>query len=645
MLSLRSIFVKNAWTRNDFSCMEKCMEKEKKILAAISLAAAILIAAVLYFQPAFFREWIIQIESDSYDRELKRHFRPLPPHPSIAIVAIDDKSIAAFGRWPWDRFKIAELTAKLHELGASTLAFDIVFSEAQSNPAAELLPKVDNPALIEELKRLEPSFDADAALAAQLQNGTNILGFALASDGSSTGLLPAPLFTLQKGENSPIYEMKGSIGNLALLQKSAGKAGFLNAMVDADGILRFSPLLLREAGKVYPSLALEAAGTFLSLPLTGILSTQSGDRQILEGIQMGSLEIPTDPWGRILIPFRGPPYSFPYLSALDVLEGKISREEVQGKLLFLGLTATASTDFLATAISPVYPGVEVQASIASGIIDGYLPRKPNWGRGAAVGLVLAIGVFAALAFPFLSRLAAFAISIGILLAMEGINYWLWTRHALVLSFFFPIPTLAIIFLLDFVSMLLSDREQKQEIRRIFGSAASASNLKQMTERKSELLLTGETKEITLLCVRLKTLPSSAASLQSYFALLRETVFEERGILAQTFQDEALALWGAPLPEARQAFLAVKAALALQSRSRDPLCIGIDCGSALVGDFGGYTAFGDPAKKARLLKDHSGIRVTEAVYKKTQAEIAYRPPVSHPELGLIYEPFALKTEIL
>lgn len=645
MLSLQPIFVKNPLDKKRFLGHSELMEKEKKILAAISLAAAFLIAGVLYFQPAFFREWIIQIESDSYDRELKRHFRPVPPHPSIAIVAIDDKSIAKFGRWPWDRFRIAELTAKLHELGASTLAFDIVFSEAQSNPAAEIIPKVDNPALIEELKKLEPSFDADAALAAQLQKGTNILGFALASDGSSTGLLPAPLFTLQKGENSPIYEMNGSIGNLAQFQNTAGKAGFLNAMVDADGILRFSPLLLREGKKVYPSLALEAAGTFLSLPVTGILSTQSADRQILKGIQLGPMEIPTDSWGRILIPFRGPPYSFPYLSALDVLEGKVPREEVEGKLLFIGLTATASTDFLATAISPVYPGVEVQASIASGIIDGYLPMKPNWGRGAAVGLVLAIGVFAALVFPFISRLAAFAISIGILLAMEGINYWLWTRHALVLSFFFPIPTLAIIFLLDFVSMLLSDREQKQEIRRIFGSAASPSNLKRMTERKSELHLTGETKEITVLCARLKTIPSAAESLQNYFALLREIVFEDRGILAQSLQDEALALWGAPLPDSRQAYLAVKAGLDLQSRTKEPLCIGIDCGSALVGDFGGYTAFGDPAKKARLLKDHSGIRVTEAVYKKTQSEIAYRPPVSHPELGLIYEPFALKTEIL
>ncbi len=622
------------------------MEKEKKILAAISLAAAVLIAAVLYFQPAFFSRWIIQIESDSYDRELKRHFRPLPPHPSIAIVAIDDKSIAAFGRWPWDRFKIAELASKLQALGASAIAFDMVFSEAQPNPAAEVLAKADNTALIEELKRLEPAFDADAALADQLQKGTNLLGFALASDGSQSGLLPNPLFTLKQGESSPIYEMKGFIGNLPAFQKSAGKAGFLNAMVDADGILRFSPLLLREGENVYASLALEAAKTFLSLPIAGILSTESGGRQILKGIQMGPMEIPTDSWGRILIPFRGPPNSFPYLSALDVLEGKAPREAVEGKLLFIGLTATASTDLLATAISPVFPGVEVQASIASGIIDGYLPRKPNWGRGAAVGLVLAIGVFAALVFPFISRLAAFAISIAILLAMEGINYWLWTRHALVLSFFFPIPTLAVIFLLDFVSMLLSDREQKQEIRRIFGSSASASSLKQFTQRKNELFLTGDTKEISILCARLKNTPSSPEALQTYFTSLREAVFEDRGILAQTFQDEALALWGAPLPDSRQAYLAVKASLDLQARLTEPVCIGIDCGSALVGDFGGYTAFGGPAKNVRLLKEAagSGIRVTEAVYRKTQSEIAYRPPVPHPELGLIYEPFALKTEI-
>lgn len=437
--------------------------REKHLTIVISLLIVFSIAAVMYFQPFFFKEWIIKIENTTYDGEVRHYHRPLSPHPSIVIVDIDDKSISAEGRWPWDRVKIAKLAKELHRLGASVIAFDAVFSEPQENPVDAVIKEVNDPALVQELEQIKPSFDADAVLAEALKQGEFCLGFALASNGKESGRLPPPLISLteKEADETLIIPMNGYIGNQPILQEAAKSGGFINTTIDADGILRFSPLLQRVRGDVYPSLALEATKRFLSLPFSAILTTQSGKHRVISAIQLGDIAIPTDPWGRMLIPFRGAPYTFPYLSAVDVLKKTVSEEAVRGKLVFVGTSATASWDLLATAISPVFPGVEVQASIASGIIDGYMPYKPNWGRGVAIAMLLMIGILATFLFPRMGHIGGFLFCMGVIGILKVFNYWLWTHYAFVLSFFLPMPTIGTLFALDLISVYLAKKWKKK----------------------------------------------------------------------------------------------------------------------------------------------------------------------------------------
>src|SRR3954462_803642 len=46
----------------------------------------------------------------------------------IVVVDIDEASIKALGQWPWPRSDIARLIDRLRELGAASIAFDVVFS-------------------------------------------------------------------------------------------------------------------------------------------------------------------------------------------------------------------------------------------------------------------------------------------------------------------------------------------------------------------------------------------------------------------------------------------------------------------------------------------------------------------------------------
>lgn len=598
--------------------------KEKRNLILISLGIVFFIAGILYFQPPFFRSWIIQLESDTYDRQLRRFHRPLSDNPSVAIVAIDDRSIAEVGRWPWNRENLAKIALELKRLGASVIAFDMVFSEPQPNPVLEVMAK--NPNL--NLEALVAEFDADSKFAGALKSSPSILGFLLTLKGKEVNSLPSPLAS----SDLPIPNMNGYIGNLPIF---ANQGGFLNATVDSDGILRFSPLLLRHQTNVYPSLGLAAAKEFLKTPFTGIASVDD----IIESIGLGDRTIHTDPWGRILIPFRGRPFSFPHLSAIDVLQGKIDPKFVRDKLIFVGLTATAASDLLTTAISPAFPGVEVQATIASGIIDNYLPHKPIWGRGLAVLLVLFLGAIAAFTFPFIRHITAFVASLIILGLLEAVNYWAWSQHGLVLSFFFPLPTLAILFILELITAIVSDMGHKKELKRIFGQTVSANTLDQILSKKGHFTVAGETKEITILFSENREFSKIAPTLSapqlkeylgSYLTILSEIVFKEKGVLERTVRDQLSAFWGAPFREPNHAALAVKAALAMKNQ---PIGIGIDSGLAQVGDMGSkfthsYTAIGEPVDLAHHLKKLTAaysvpILVSENTKKLTENEFQYR----------------------
>src|SRR5262249_44923713 len=63
-------------------------------------------------------------------------FPTIGPHPQIAVVMIDDRSLAGVGRWPWDRTEPARRIDALKRDGASRIGYDVTFSEASPSDGA-----------------------------------------------------------------------------------------------------------------------------------------------------------------------------------------------------------------------------------------------------------------------------------------------------------------------------------------------------------------------------------------------------------------------------------------------------------------------------------------------------------------------------
>ena len=72
--------------------------------------------------------------------DLRFHLRGAKsPGSPVVLVVIDDRSIAELGRWPWSRQRFAEIVQRLHAAGAKVIAFDLLFTEAETTVERALL--------------------------------------------------------------------------------------------------------------------------------------------------------------------------------------------------------------------------------------------------------------------------------------------------------------------------------------------------------------------------------------------------------------------------------------------------------------------------------------------------------------------------
>jgi CHASE2 domain-containing sensor protein len=88
------------------------------------VGAVIVTATLAVFPPAIFH----RLDNASYDI-LSRSARTRPPSGRVVIVDVDERSLSTIGQWPWRRDLIGDFIERLREMGATTIALDMVFAE------------------------------------------------------------------------------------------------------------------------------------------------------------------------------------------------------------------------------------------------------------------------------------------------------------------------------------------------------------------------------------------------------------------------------------------------------------------------------------------------------------------------------------
>jgi adenylate cyclase len=574
-----------------------------------------------------------------------------PPGPEVALVTVDDRSVAALGRWPPPRDALADAVDRLAAAGARTVVLNLLLSEpAPTLPAvarealAAALPGLaaaGRPGLADEVEALLGRELADTRLGAAIARaGRVVLPYAFAFDERAANIAGVPPWVAAgaypahaarpgaaDAAAQAVGEPRGVLTMAPGLASVGAGSGHVNLPVDEDGLLRADLPALAYRGSYYPSLAVEAARVHLGLPRARVVPWLG------ERLELGpDRALPLDARSRLLVDHRGPEGSFPATSLADLLAGRADPARFRDRLVVLGASAAATGDRFATPFSDALPGSEHVAATIDNLLRGRALRRDGRVRTldafATGGLALA-GALAAgrRSLPLsLAAAAGLAVLWGAL-AQLALARWGWWLAAVA-------PALAALLAAGVAEAVRAGREQR--LRR--GLERQRANLARyfppaVVDRLAAAGTGGQvplerTQRAAVLFVDIvgftgasEGLPPERAVelLRAFHRLVERAVFAHGGMVDKFMGDGAMACFGVPDPSPAAAADALRAARALLGAIRawgaelaaaglPPLRagVGIHVGPVLIGDIGGerqfqFTVVGDTVNVASRLE--------------------------------------------
>ncbi len=601
-----------------------------------ALTAALAGVGLYYWSPKLLERL------DLRGRDVAQELRPaIAPDPRVAIVAVDERSVRAFGRWPWSREVQARLLREAKAAGAAVLALDIVYPHPQDRRA-----------------------DRELAQALAAPPSAVVLGYFFRGTDEKSGEARAP--DPERVEVIEADRLLGGVadrsGNLIRrdrvetslpgLRAAADAGGFFNILHDDDGLIRKSPLVIGFRDGIYPSLALKSLSLLLEEPV-GLKLAAFG----VEEVMLGERVVPVDESGQLTLSFYGAGGTIPTYSALDVMERKLPPEALRDKLVFVGVTEVGISDLRATPVDAYFPGVEVHGVVASNILQGrYIVRDS---RTVLMDLAMVV-VLPFLLVYLLGRvhktLWGAAILLLFLLAVGAAFYTLFVFGGYQVGFSYPLVSLASTYLLAEGYRNLVIEKRSRFVQRAFSTYVAPSLVQVIMKDPKRLQLGGEKRVITVLFSDIRGFTTLSEKLNPeqlvtllnrYLGPMSDIVLEEQGTLDKYIGDAIMAEYNAPVDVPDHAARACRTALrmmdALAELNRDferdfglrlDIGIGLNTGEAVVGNMGtalrfDYTAIGDTVNLSSRLEGQNKtygthVIVTEVTRAAAGGEFLFRP---------------------
>jgi adenylate cyclase len=574
-----------------------------------------------------------KLEAIAYDARLLATM-PATQDPQIVIVDIDEKSLRREGHWPWPRDKLARLVDQLFDRhGARLVGFDIVFPETDTSSGGAVLEDLAHtelrraPGFAATIGKLRTELDFDERFAKAMRGRPVVLAFTYTKDVQRAGTLPAPAFTgaALGGRDIPVAEEHGYAANLEILQRAAASAGHLDPLFDSDNVVRRIPLVKRYEGGFYPALAVAIAQTVVEGKAIVPHFDSNND---LDSLDLSGLVVPVARDGTALIPYRGPPGSFRYRSATDILAGVVPADDFTGSIVLVGTTAKGLSDLRSTPLAPDYPGVEIHANLVAGMLNEELKSVPAGTPQIEALIIFVAGMLVVFAVPWRRPLLG-VLGILVVAAMViGVNLWFWRHGNAVVPLAATLTMLLVLLMWNLMTGYLREARAIRHLSDMFGEYVPPERVRQMREAGRSFSMEGESRELSVLFSDVRNFTSVSETLQprelsammnAYLTPMTEVIHEHRGTIDKYIGDAIMAFWGAPLANPRHAHDAVAAALVMRRKMRSlvqpfrargwpeiDIGIGINTGMMSIGDMGSrfrkaYTVLGDAVNLASRLE--------------------------------------------
>lgn len=547
---------------------------------------------------------------------------PAAPQDTVVVVDIDDRSLDAFGPWPWPRDVLAALMDAVAAGLPRAVGIDILLSGPDRAAPAALARRIALASGDQALAaRIEALPDPDERLAVALSAAPTALAFLM---GDTAGQAPEPVPLLVEGTPPRLSPWGASGAELPLPAFAQAVAGLGGSSLegDADGRVRRVPLLLAVGDTVLAGFAAE------------VLRIAEGEANLLIDAGRGSLTIGSRRLPLVAAadlrfrPTRPETWARRTVSAVDVIEARVPEARFAGRIVLIGGGAPALGGLRAGAASPVLPSVQIQADAVATMMAGVVPYRPAWlGAGetaAALGLAVAAATLGAFAAPVPAAIAALALA---LVWSAGAGAALLTRGLVVDPIGPGIGVVLAVIAAGTVSAV-DQRRAAALLRRRFAQHLPPSVVERIAEQPDLVKLDGERREVTALFTDLEGFTAVTERvgpvelvrlLDAYFDGVIRILVAHGGMVDKIVGDAVHALFNAPVDLPEHPRRAVEAALAIcvfsdSFRRRPDVAaagfgrtrIGIETGDVVIGDVGAgakldYTAHGTAVNTAARLE--------------------------------------------
>src|SRR3984893_17356695 len=599
----------------------------------ICLALLIGLAALRIADPAPIEELRVR----TFDTFQRIDYRVKTARP-VTIVDIDEKSLAnpKLGQWPWPRTRIADMVANLTRLGAVAIGFDIMFAEPDRlNPdvAADTFRNLDE-ATREKLRALPSN---DEVFADAMRHSRVVLG--------ETGLpevlteldktLPVTgLATLGEDPQRFMFKFPGLLRNTPVLEKAAGGRGMLTINPERDGIVRRVPMIMMAQGATMPSLSFEMLRVVTGTDTIFIKTEVAG----IKSLGVKGFQIPTDLNGQLWVHFARRDPSI-YVSATDVLEGRVPPDKIKGKLVLVGTSAAGLNDLKTTPVDPAMPGVEIHAQVLESALTRAVLAQPYYGPALEFFAALILGILVIAFAPMFGPVTLVAVGALFATVLIGTSWYFYTQHRLLIDFPYPLLSTTSIYLTLIFTSFVREQTQRRQIRSAFGQYLSPALIEQLAQSPEKLVLGGEEREMTIMFSDVRgftTISESykhdpqglTALMNRFLTPLTNAILARKGTIDKYMGDAIMAFWNAPLDDKEHQLNACEAAVDMLERidtlnrqreteAKDgehtyiPLNVGVGLNTCVcvVGNMGSdlrfdYSVLGDSVNLASRLEGQS-----------------------------------------
>jgi len=482
----------------------------------------------------------------------------LEPSGNFVILNITEEDVDKEGGYPLPRQRLAEIQVDLLNKGAVGVGWVMSFPQADR-------------------------MGGDEAFAEALQYAPSVI--ALFENGK--GKYPTPSGTVVLGDNNGGIISTGVKENLLLLSNHTLQ-GLAIAPTDIDQLVRRIPLLVQTPNNEW----IPSFGTQIYKALFGVKTyiIKTNDNGIEEISIRGIPPVKTDSLGR------------KWISWVDTPQTTLSEMNVEGKFVFVGVTANGVMPQIATPVGLLEPH-KIQAALAESILIQDSPHIPDY--------ALAVEIFSLLTFVSLVWFALHILGITwgitvatLLMIITATTGYFLIQKGLLIDVSW---TLISEFITGSIAFYLRFRQQyklRQQIKKQFEHYLDPRQVKKLQDDPSSLVLGGDRRYCTFLFSDVRGFTAMSEKLEpeevtkimnKVLTIQANAVKKYGGMVDKYIGDAMMAIFNAPIDLPNHETIAVLCAEEIQNNIKKAdlgveIGLGVNTGYAVVGNMGSYTRF-------------------------------------------------------